>query len=682
MRNGKPVFHFDYETRSEVDLLVAGIALYAPAAEVIIAAGAINDEKVRVWDRLGGQEMPAWFEDAMSDNRVEKMAWNARFEQELTATNFPKFKIPPELWVDPMIIVQSMALPGHLGGAGPALGMKGDDVKDSGGKRLINKFSSPRAPTKTKPWRWCTPETDPEDWALFCNYCGQDVVAERNIWNFVEPFDLQDWEWELWRLDGKINRRGMPVDEELVQAAIDMDADEKARLIRKAQEITGLENPNSLTQLVPWLKDRGYPHSSISKTILPVVIAHHQLRPEVAEVLKLRAAISSTSVSKYKAILEVLHEGRLKNTYQFRGAGRTGRWAGRKPQFQNVIRPKFSCVETMIPLIKEGDSESLEALVGPVTDCLSSCVRASITAPPNKVLRVADLSAIEVRVIGWLADCKPLLDVFHHNLDPYKVFAVPFLNVPYEQVTKVQRNMCKPPVLGCGFGLSGGDIIEEEDTDTGAIIPIKTGLLGYAESMGVDLTPEESHAAVQIYRDSYPEVVQWWYALERAFFDVLLDRKAVAHVGHIGFRKTTSNAVQMRLPSGRRLTYFKPAVESMKMPWKDKDGKPVFKDVITYFGVNQRTKRLGRIPTRGAKLAENAVQAVAADILSWGMTLADQEGFKIVGHVHDEIIAECFADDNKHTVKRLESLMCRKISWAPGLPLGAEGYESKHWKKN
>lgn len=666
--------HIDIETFSTVDLSGQGLAPYAENCELLLIAYAFDDEPVKLWDVSTGDPYPADLVEGLRDPEVVKWAWNARFEVEVLKHTFP---LVEGHWRDTMYLATSAALPAHLGGAGKAVELDEEHLKMDEGKSLIKKFCVPRVPTKTKPWDRCTSLTDPDDWRRFGHYCVRDVEAERAIWHKLAPFNPPDHEWDLMRLDWKINRQGMPIDLELVRAAVALDEAEKERLRGKLNALTGLENGNSTTQLMPWLRARGYDRDSLAKESVKLFVRKTpDADPKIIEALKLRAQISSTSVAKYKKIEEMAQASDdwwwLPNGFQFRGAGRTGRWAGRGVQWQNAARPKWSDTEELVQLIKAG-SEHIEWMYGPVTSCLSGCLRSAVRAPAGKVLHIVDFGAIEVWMAEWLTGCAALRAVREQGKDPYKAFGEVFLGKPHDDISKPERNLMKPVVLGGGYGLGGG---EEQEDGT------RTGLMGYGASMGVMLDQDVAQEQVRVYREMHPEIVEQWYDLERAFMDATESAPGFAvRVGKVVILRT-EEAVRIRLPSGRCLNYYQPELREMAMPWKDKTtGLPATKVCPTFMAVDQMTKRFFRMPTRGARLFENCDQAISSDVLAVALTRLDAAGFTIVGHVHDEIICMQDNNDEEHSLHRMEQIMTQPIDWAPGLHLIVEGGSSRHWRK-
>lgn len=666
------MLHVDIETRSRVDI-GNGLDLYVhcPDIEILVVAWAFGDGPVQTWDIHDG-DRPAELIAALRDPSVKKLAWNARFEQALFARCWD-VHVPDEAWIDPMVVVLTLGLPGSLKDAGVALGLPAESLKNTDGSRLIRKFCVPREPTAKKPHEWSTRETDPTDWVRFRHYCEQDVIAERSIWHIVAPYDLDPGEWALWALDHRINARGLAIDLDLVRGAIALDEREKARSLADLNTLTGLPNGGSVTQLLPWLRDRGYRHGGLDKATVARALSEPDLADTVREALRLRSEISRTSVAKYASIMNWCGpDGRLRNVLQFAGAGRTGRWAGRGPQFQNLPRPArtVSSEEDMAfaaQCVRERDAATLEAVYGSVPDVLSSLVRAAIVASAGKKLVVCDFSSIEVAVIAWLTGSEPLLDVFRRGQDPYKVFAAGFYRKPYDQVTKAERSFSKPAVLGCGFRLGPG---EAKPDGT------KVGLLGYADAMGVSMNEEQAKAAVKFYRDTYPEVPQAWYALESAMKQAVRERTdVIALDGRVAF-SSDGDCLQMRLPSGRWLKYWQPLIETVETPWGER------RPTLTYLGKQQMGGKVGRIATHGGKALEQATQATARDVLAEGLRRAEAAGYHVVLHAHDEIVAEVDTDHPELGVDHLAGVLCAPIPWAETMPLGAAGFEGAFYRKD
>lgn len=633
---------------------------------------AIDDQPAQLWLPHEQPKPPAELREAVRDPDVLKLAWNAPFEQAIFEHTLGTRTAN---WRDVMVMAHYASLPGKLEFAGKAMGLPEDKQKLADGKRLIRKFCQPRKPTKNKPYEWADHTTDSEDWQTFCDYCVRDVDSEREIAHRLKNFAVPGFEWSLWDLDQEINRRGMPVDLQLVENAIEMGAVEKARLKRELMKITGLDDITN-AKFLRWAQEEaGYPFGDLQKATVQRALAIDDLDHSLRVALNLRAEFTKTSIAKYDALKLAAPNGRAHHLFQFYGASRTGRWAGRKVQAHNLPRATKEVAERLheaTDLVRNGEYEETYMEFGNVMHVLSSLIRSAFRAPPGRVLRVADLNAIENRVLGWLAGCKAILDVFVNGLDPYMAFGVHLYSKPYEKITKEERTNSKPAVLGAGYRLGGGELKENDSGDL-----VRTGLWGYAEQLGVDMPREMAHRAVAIFRQTYPEVVQFWYELEDAARRAVTQQETV-RVGFVVF-DMKPGVMRIKLPSGRYLHYLKPRYRTIT--FEGRDG-PYKKQVLTYEGINQKTKQWGRQTTHGGKITENLCQAIARDLLAAGLVRANGAGFEIVGHVHDEIIAECDANDNVHTVELLCDLMSRPLKWAPGLPLAAAGYENQFFKKD
>lgn len=698
----------DFETASKADLKKVGTDNYArdPSTRVLMLALAVNEGAVRLWEPHKRSQIPQTLLDLVADPDVIFIAHNAAFERAIFM-HVLGIEIPPERWICTMAMAYSLALPGSLDQlARDALKLKSEYHKVSEGKRYIQIFCKPRTKTHVtakNPHEFNDWSTHPAEWREFGGYCCQDVEVERKVFLILRKFfpNLREV-FALWAFDQRINDAGFYLDLELINGANKIAAEMAERFKKQMKDLTGLANPNSTQQALKWLEERGYPFASIKKDRVKIALADFadKMTSEAKEFLALRSNATKTSIKKFSAMLRaVASDGYLRNTLQFCGAGRTGRWAGRVAQLQNLPRPVKRVekhLDYVRQLIREGDTDTLELLFGNPLDVLVSSIRSAIIAPPGKVLNVCDLSAIELCVLAWISDCVFWLDVLEKKLDPYKAFGVHYLDKPYDQITKDERNECKPPALGCGYRLGGGDLVGAYPDQK------KTGLWGYAESMGVQLSRDASHRAVEIYRDLSPEVKQMWYDLENAARDCIRDGQP-RKVGMFTF-DIKAPFMRIRLPSGRHLFYCRPAVKLIRTPiqarddegnllynekgeavWaRDENGKTKYREKwqTSYEGVHQTTKAWVRIDTHGGKIIENIVQAVARDILVHGMWNARKEGFNIIGHVHDELISCDSEDDQDHTFEKLEACMKNPPVWAKGLPLDAHGFRSDFYKKD
>jgi len=672
--------HFDYETKSRVNLKVHGLARYAahPSTQIQMVSYAFNDDPVKQWTEDDIDDFPRELIEAIRDPHVLKHAHNAAFERALTA-GVLGIETDPRSWRCTMAWAYMLGLPGALERLGPVLRLPPEMLKFASGKKLMRLFMAPRKPTKKMPYEWRSAQTHPEEWRGYCGYNVQDTETERFIANHrLSRFEIVDDEWEVWAIDQEINERGWPIDRLMVENARSMVLEETASLRQRLGELTGLQNPNSDPQFRPWVLQRGYSYGDMRKETVAKALREERLFDDAREALLLRAQLKRTSVKKYETVYDFLSaDDRLRNTFQYGGAARTLRWAGRGPQYHNLKKPPKHLedpvlLRDIIEAIRLKDVEWLVDLYDDPMTALSAVIRGTVRAPEGKILKVADLSAIEACVLAWVARCPSMLQVFREGKDIYKAFGQHVYLKPYDELTKEERNNSKPGALGAGYRLSGGE--EKIDEKTGDLK--KTGLWGYAENMGIKLTKEESHKSVQVFREIYPEVPTFWYDLERAMKKTI-NSKQETWVGYIRF-DISGPFLRARLPSGRCLHYLRPKIELRDMPY----GEP--KWTVTYEGMedNGERKFWGRIPTHGGKVTENLCQAIARDVLANGIIEARSEGFIIDGHVHDELVVETDIDDDYLTVALLEDCMTRKQPWMRGLPLSAHGFETPFYRKD
>jgi DNA polymerase bacteriophage-type len=682
----RPHLHIDFETACELNLKMVGLDLYVrhESFRPIWVAYALDHEEPIEVDLSDDETLPDDLLDLLDDPDVLVWAFNAGFERTVLNRHY-KLRIPIRRFRCSMALAYMHAFVGGLDEVHGQMRLDEKFAKDAEGNRLMKLFSMPQKITKNQPHRWRNKRTDPVDWRKYGAYCGQDVVAERAQTNELLRFPVPDREWDMWALDQVINDIGIPIDKQYVVNAIHLADKRKKILTDKMRDFTDLANPGSPQQLLPWLKERGYPYDDLRKDTVKITLNRDdddndevELTPLCRKVLKLRQQQARTSVRKYNAILQRLSpDNRIRHILQYGGASRTLRWAGRAMQPQNLPRTpkKLEQLEILLKVseaIRQGDYDDLELWISEPMDALAGLVRSAIKAQKGKKLVVCDLSSIESRVIGWLTGCVRLLSVFERGLCAYKDFATELYKITYEEVSKAQRTDSKPAVLGCGFRLGGGAMIEGK----------KTGLWGYAENMGIALSREASHKAVRIFRKSYPEIVQTWYDYENAIAHTIRTGKRTK-VGPIRFRYEKPY-LTAELPSGRKLWYFEPRVRKAKIKYVDKDGehKTFEKDSISYMGKQQNGKKWIRIQSHGGKFIENFVQAIARDILREGLIAAADDGFNIVMHVHDEIVCEEDVDDDEHSVGRLRDLMSQELEWCADMPMDAAGYEGEIYRKD
>lgn len=737
-------FSLDYESSSECDLKKYGLDKYTadPSTKPLMCGAAFDDDEPDLWVQDGKRfkrPFPTEWRKALESPDVEKWAFHAQYERVFTK-RVMKIDTPYKGWRCSMVLGHMQSFVGDLGLMGERMMLPTDKLKSTEGKRLIRKFCMPQKVSKNQPLLWRNAETDPDDWAIFCEYCKQDVVAERAIKKRLIGFPVLQSEWELYEIDQEINDRGIPIDMEYVNNAIELSARRKAELTALMEEKTDYElgNVNSRNQLLPWLQARGYPFDDLQKdtvkkvltenaekakegqvivefedeagTISEQVISYDGEKPtgqgfmtkQGAEALQLRQQLARSSTAKYTALLKKVGRGnRFRFGLQFGGAARTNRWAGRGLNPQNLARPPSAleickAAETLgVPanmlldlateLIRAGDHEGLWLLVDEPLNVLAGLVRSAIRTPDDEhELLACDLSSIETVTSAWLTNCTRLLDLFKEGRDAYKDFAQFMFKCTYEQVTKPQRQKAKPAVLGCCYRLGGGRVIDGK----------KTGLMGYAEGYGVYLTERESAEAVKVYRDTYPEIAKGWFALEKAVAEAMRSGRAVVPIIRVdgnNFRMPVTVEklgpyLTIKLPSGRRLYYYKPRMVTKTFRGRPTeaypDGEPYKRTNLTYMGKRQNGNSWTRVESHGGKLFENIVQAVARDILAVGIRRAHDAGWKIIMHVHDEIVALIRKGSTIRTVAALRELMIAPISWCADMPLNAAGWAEDYYRKD
>lgn len=706
----RTLLSLDFETYSECDLRKAGASVYSrhPTTEVLMLAYATPKSEVKQWVPAHGEPMPDDLIRALADPSVTLCAWNAPFEMAIMK-NVLGIDIPIWRWLDVMALSYSLALPGSLDQCGKVVGLPQDKQKMSRGKLLVRKFCVPRKPSKHKPHTRCTAETDPEDWLEFLEYNRQDVEAERSIYRKIKAFQMPDHEWDLWHLDQKINEAGIPINLGAVEKAVQLSNATIKRGLAEMAEITGLPNPNSGAQLLPWLRQHGYWFEDLKKG--HVERAANAIRDEIEgltqaanglaeafegplgaymqdailgdktrllRVLELRLQVSKSSVKKYPALLAATDkDGKLRGCHQFAGAGRTWRWSGRRFQPQNLSKPAKYLEDCVPEVAADIGSLSVPEMWAKYNDphddrknvmeALVAGVRPMVQAPEGSLLVDADLSAIENVVLGWLADDDKILRVFREGLDPYIDFAQDMFKMPYEAIeaevkagNKSKRTTAKPGVLGCGYMLGAGEA--RENPNTGEMEA--TGLLGYGWAMGVDLTPDMAKLSVDTFRTKFKKVVGFWYDLDRACRRAITSKQRQV-CGYLEI-DVKGPFMRIKLPSGRYLHYWKPQLRNRLTPWGE------MREQITYEQVENGQWR--RVSTHPGKLTENVTQAVARDILAHGMTLADRRGLDLRLHVHDQSVAVSPAYRASLDLKTMIECLTTRPPWAnEKLPLKAAG---------
>lgn len=636
----------DIESYSDVDLSKCGVYKYAssPAFEILLFGYAVDGGDVRVVDLVCGEQIPEEIISALSDASVTKWAFNAMFER-VCLSNFLGEWLEPEGWHCTMVWAATLGLPLSLESAGAALGLEKQKLTE--GKDLIRYFCVPCKPTKTNGGRTRNcPEHDPEKWKRFKAYNLRDVETEMQIQERLSRFPVPDAIWEEYQLDQEINDRGIGVDMELVRQAIVMDARSRERLTATMQELTELNNPNSVQQMKQWLVDHGLETDTLGKKAVAELI---KTAPEpLREVLSLRQQLAKSSVKKYTAMENaVCADSRAHGMFQFYGANRTGRFSGRLIQLQNLYKNTMPDLAQARALVRSGNYEALSMLYEDIPDTLSQLIRTAFVPQNGRKFIVADFSAIEARVIAWFAGERWRLKVFEDGGDIYCASASQMFHVPVEKhgVNGHLRQKGKIAELALGYG----------------------GSVGALKSMGaleMGLAEEELQPLVDAWRSSNPMITQFWWDVDRAVKDCI--RQRVPTETH-GLRFDYRSAMLfITLPSGRRLAYVKPRIGENQFGGES----------VTYMGVSG-TKKWEQLESYGPKFVENIVQGTARDILCYAMQTL--KNCSIVAHVHDEIIIEA---DRRMSVAAVCEQMGRTPPWAKGLKLRADGYECEFYQKD
>ena len=642
------ILEMDIESFSDVDLIKCGVYAYAdsPAFEILLFAYSFDGGETQIIDLAQGEKLPAEVEDAIFDVSVTKTAYNANFERTCLSKYFGRY-IPPESWHCSAVQAAMLALPRSLEDVGRVLGL--DEQKMKEGKELIRYFCVPCKPTKANGGRTRNlPCHAPEKWELFKTYCKRDVDVEKSIRRKLHNFPIPESEMELYRLDQRINDRGVLVDMGLVEQAIACERLHKEVVTKRAYELTGLENPNSVAQLKGWLGDKGMEAESLSKKAVADMIA--ETDGEVEELLRLRLLMAKTSVKKYEAMeRSVCSDGRVHGMLMFCGANRTSRWSGKIVQIQNLPKNYIPDLELARDLVKQGRFEDIELLYDSTPNVLSELIRTAFIPKPGCRFVVADFSAIEARVLAWLSGEQWRLDVFTSHGKIYEASASSMFHVPMEEITKGSplRQKGKLAELGLGFGGAAGALISMGALDMG-------------------LTEEELPPLVAAWRKANPHITQFWWDVDAAAIKAVTEKQKTK-VGKIIF-EYKSGILFITLPSGRRLSYVKPRMAVNRFG----------RDSLTYEGISEN-KKWSRIETYGPKLVENIVQGTARDLLAEAMLRVEKKGYPIVMHCHDEIIAE--VPEGIGSVDEMCEIMAIQPKWAEGLPLRADGYSCSFYQK-
>ena len=654
----------DLETFSSVPIAKAGAQKYiaSPDFEILLFAYSLNGAPSVCCDIAQGELLPDWVLDALCDPQCLKHAYNAAFEWGCLS-KFMGRQLPPEQWRCTMFHGLYAGYPAGLDATGRALGLPEDKRKLSTGKALIRYFCVPCTPTKSNGGRRRNlPNHDPARWELFKEYNAQDVTTEMEIDRRLSLITVPDWLQRQWETDLLINARGVAVDMELVIGAVEIGAPVREGLTQEAVRISGLSNPNSVQQRSAWLEqETGEEVTDLRKDTVAKMIAQAPDNPEVQRMLEIRQELGKTSTKKYDAIEQaVCPDGRVRGLLQFYGANRTGRWAGRLVQVQNLPRTYTQPLELARNLVKLRKLDNLRLVYGSVPDTLSQLIRTAFVASDGNVLFDADFSAIEARVISWLAGEQWRLDVFKTHGKIYEASASQMFGVPIERIKKGNPEYAlrqKGKVAELALGYQGG---------AGALINMGALDMGIPEDDLPDI--------VQRWRDTNKRICDLWYKMNSAAVEAISTGSSVG-VGRllVSCEYDAAHEVEyltVLLPSGRKLYYNSPQIGENK--W----GGPS----ISYMGMDQTTKKWKRIETYGGKLVENCVQAVARDCLAQAIENLEKEGLPVVFHIHDEVVIDCRADTA--TLDDVVNIMSRPIPWAPGLPLNADGWVGGFFKKD
>ncbi len=652
----------DIETRSDKDISKCGVYAYTdtPYFDILLFAYSIDGQPVRVVDTANGEEIPENVLAALADENVVKRAFNCNFERvclsKYLRENYPQYFqsysidedtvgdfLNPESWHCSMIHARTLGLPSSLAEVGKVLGIEQQKMTD--GKALVKFFCVPYDTIDGVP-QFHSPTDYPDKWEIFKAYNKRDVEAELEIDRKLSRFPVPDFIWQEFYLDQEINDRGILVDMQLADKAINLDAKAKEELTAEVQKLTGVENPNSVYQLLDWLETQGYKSDSLRKTQVLELIK--TAKEPVKSVLQMRLQLSKSSLKKYTAMKNTAcSDNRARGMFSFYGASRTGRWAGRNVQLQNLPQNHLPDLTEARELVKYSSFEDIQMLYDDVPDTLSQLIRTAFIPRQGMKFIVADFSAIEARVIAWLAGETWRMQAFAEGKDIYcasasKMFGVPVVkhgeNGHLRQKGKISE-------LACGFG----------------------GSVGAMKAMGADslgLSDTELKQIVTDWREASPHITELWWAVDRAVKKAVKEKTATKTHGLLFSYE--AGFLFIRLPSGRRLAYAKPYIGKNKFGGES----------VTYMGINAQ-KKWDRLESYGPKFVENCVQGIARDLLMYSMQTLSQ--YFIVGHIHDEIIIECPKDTK---LDEICQQMARTPDWAKGLLLRADGYECSFYKKD
>lgn len=649
--------HIDIETYSSIDIRKAGAYRYSQSVdfEILMVAFAFGDEEVQITDLARGENYTKRFLDALQDPGIIKYAHNANFERICLGA----VGLPTEIsqWRCSSVKAAYCGLPLSLANISQAMDL-GDEGKSSDGLALIKFFSVPIRPTKANGGKHRNfPEDDPEKWEAFLEYCRQDVVAERAITRQLEKHELPEDEIDNYILDQEINDRGIGADLALALKAEELDQEHRNKLLGIMKDITGLDNPNSPIQLREWVGEAMKKEiTSLAKDQIKLLIEEAESET-VKKVLKLRTMTSRSSTAKYAAIRNSAgHDGRIRGLVQFYGANRTGRWAGRLVQVQNLPRNNMRDLDTARNvMIQKSYSEAVEAYPN-VSDVLSQLIRTALVAKEGHTFAVADFSAIEARVLAWFAHEDWRLEVFRGHGKIYEASASAMFDVPIDEILPGSelRDLGKVAELALGYQGAVGALIQ----------------MG-GERMGLE--DNEMKRIVNLWRAKNKKIVSFWYDVNDAVIAAVRDGRTIVLHKYRGLTISRSPGLMtIKLPSGRELFYQEPTITISRFG----------KDAVKYKGMVQTTRKWDWIDSYGGKFVENIVQATARDLLASAMQKVDKKGFPIVMHVHDELVAEVPAENAQKDLDQICAIMSEEVAWAKDLPLGADGFVTEYYKKD
>ena len=651
----------DIETRSSVNIAKSGAYKYAQSEdfEILIFSYKLNDLPVQLVDLKQGGIIPPYIVALLDDENCIKHAYNAAFEW--YCLNQAGYKTNISQWRCTMMHATYLGLPAGLGMTGNALGIAEDKKKLTTGNRLIQYFSVPCKPTKSNGGRaWNDPHHDLEKWKLYCEYNMQDVEAEYEIYRYLKAFEVPAKEQRLWEMDILMNAKGVKIDKMLVESILKIDAESTEKLTEEAYQITELENPNSISQLKSWVENQLEEDlPGLTKDVISDLLSRDNLPLKVKRVLEIRQQLGKTSVSKYSAMENAMcKDERVRGLLQFYGANRTGRWAGRLVQVQNLPRNYISTLDTARDLAKLGNFEGLKILYNNVPDTLSQLVRTAFITSKDKFI-ISDFSAIEARVIAWLAGEEWVNEVFATHGKIYEATASQMFNVPIDKISKGNpeydlRQRGKVATLALGY--QGGE---------SALIAMG------ADRMG--LTDEELTDIKVRWREANKNIVRLWYAVGDAVIQAM-NGNGTQYVRGLEIQREWDmmyglDFITIKLPSGRKLYYPKPFLQTNQFG----------KDALHYYGVNQTTKKWEVNSTYGGKLVENIVQAIARDCLAETLLRLYEKNYDVVMHIHDEVVIDAYNDEKLDDVN---NILAEPITWAPGLILKGAGFETRYYMKD